>query len=154
MKPGVPADVHTAIANLQRLAELFRQRRGQLAQEAGLTEQQWHVLEEIATEHFMPSLFARHRRRTPAAVSRVIRTLLDRKLVSVSVSADDGRQRTYVLTPRGTKLLDGLRASRRRAIDTVWMDLDPADLSAFTRSSRALITRLEAYAARQQSTKE
>ena len=115
------ADVHAAIAQLQRLTDLFRQRRGQLAHEAGLTEQQWHVLEEIATEHFMPSLFARHRRRTPAAVSRVIRTLLDRKLVSVSVSPSDGRQRTYVLTPRGAKLLDGLRASRRRAIDTVWM---------------------------------
>jgi DNA-binding MarR family transcriptional regulator len=87
-------------------------------------------------------------------VSRVIRTLLDKKLVSVSVSAADGRQRTYVLTARGAKLLDGLRASRRRAIDTVWMDLDPADLAAFTRSSRSLITRLEAYAARHQPAQE
>jgi len=151
---GVRPEIHAAIANLQRLAELFRQRRGQLAQEAGLTEQQWHVLEEIATEHFMPSLFAKHRKRTPAAVSRVIRTLLDRKLISVSVSAADGRQRTYVLTPRGTTLLDGLRESRRRAIDTVWMDLPAADLAAFTRSSRALITRLEKYAARHRSAEE
>jgi len=151
---GVRPEIHAAIANLQRLAELFRQRRGQLAQEAGLTEQQWHVLEEIATEHFMPSLFAKHRKRTPAAVSRVIRTLLDRKLVSVSVSAEDGRQRTYVLTPRGTKLLDALRESRRRAIDTVWMDLAPGDLAAFTRSSHALITRLEKYAARHQPAEE
>ena len=144
--PALPA-VHRAIAQLGRLAELFGRRRVQLAQGAGLTEQQWHVLEEIATEQFMPSLFARDRERAPAAVSRLIRQLLDKQMVSVSVSPRDGRQRTYVLTAKGQRLLHGLRGRRQRAVDAIWMDLDPKALDAFTRFSTDLITRLETYAA-------
>jgi DNA-binding MarR family transcriptional regulator len=145
MKPAVD-DVHGAIAQLQRLADVFQQRRMQLAQSAGLTEQQWRVLEEIATEHFMPSMFARDRESTAAAVSRIIRQLLDKKLISVSVSPNDGRQRRYVLTARGARTLDALRESRREAIDSVWMGLDAAALRDFTRFSATLAERLEAYA--------
>ena len=39
-----------------------------------------------------------------------------------------------------------LRATRRRAIDAIWMDLDPRALAAFTEFSGGLISRLEAYA--------
>src|SRR5262245_13385349 len=145
--PALP-DVHRAIGQLQRLTELFGKRRVQLATGAGLSEQQWRVLEEIATEHFMPSMFARGRRSTAAAVSRIIRQLLDKQLVSVSVSRTDGRQRRYVLTVKGKRTLSALRTQRRRAIDAVWMDIDPEALDAFIRSSGELIGRLEAYAAR------
>ena len=138
-------DVHEAIGRLQRLAELFHQRRAQLAQGAGLTEAQWEVLERIASEHFMPSLFARHRESSAPAVSRIIRQLLRKKLITVSVSDTDGRQRRYQLTARGQKTLDALRATRRRAIDAVWMHLDQRALAAFTQFSGELITRLEAY---------
>lgn len=148
MKPA-PDAVHGAIGQLQRLAELFRRRRVQLAQAAGLSEEQWRVLEQIATEHFMPSLFARTRETSAAAVSRTIRQLLDKKLVSVTVARDDGRQRRYVLTAKGVRTLDGLRQRRRAAIDAIWMDLDPAELAAFTRFSGELAARLEAYAAEQ-----
>ena len=139
-------DVHEAIGRLQRLAELFHQRRAQLAQGAGLTEAQWEVLERIASEAFMPSLFARHRESSPPAVSRIIRQLLRKKLITVSVSDTDGRQRRYQLTARGQKTLDALRTTRSRAIDAVWMHLDPRALAAFTQFSGELITRLEAYA--------
>ena len=139
-------DVHEAIGRLQRLAELFHQRRAQLAQGAGLTEAQWEVLERIASEHFMPSLFARHRDSSAPAVSRIIRQLLRKKLITVSVSDTDGRQRRYQLTARGQKTLDALRATRSRAIDAVWMHLDPRALAAFTQFSGELITRLEAHA--------
>ena len=142
-------DVHEAIGRLQRLADLFHQRRTQLAQGAGLTEAQWEVLERIASEQFMPSLFARHRDSSPPAVSRIIRQLLRKRLITVSVSTTDGRQRRYQLTARGRKTLDALRGLRRRAIDTIWMDLDPRALAAFTDFSSELITRLEAYASRQ-----
>ena len=139
-------DVHEAIGRLQRLAELFHQRRAQLAQGAGLTEAQWEVLERIASEHFMPSLFARHRDSSAPAVSRIIRQLLRKKLITVSVSDTDGRQRRYQLTARGQKTLDALRATRSRAINAVWMHLDPRALAAFTQFSGELITRLEAHA--------
>ena len=59
--------VHRAIEALQRLSELFLGRRRQLAREAGLTESQWRLLEELADEDFMPSLFARRRDCTPTS---------------------------------------------------------------------------------------
>jgi DNA-binding MarR family transcriptional regulator len=142
------AGVHEAIGRLQRLAELFHQRRAQLAQGAGLTEAQWEVLERIASEQFMPSLFARHRESSAPAVSRIIRQLLTKKLITVSVSDTDGRQRRYRLTAKGERTVDLLQTSRRRAIDAVWMDLDPQGLAAFTTFSDELIARLESYAAR------
>jgi DNA-binding MarR family transcriptional regulator len=139
--------VHDAIANLQRLTALFHARRAQLASEAGLTEQQWEVLERIATEHFMPSLFARRRDSSAAAVSRLIRQLLDKRLVSASPREHDGRQRQYVLTAKGRRTLDGLRASRQAAIDQIWATLDHGDVATFTAVSAELIRRIEHFAA-------
>jgi DNA-binding MarR family transcriptional regulator len=138
--------VHDAIAKFTRLTDLFRSRRGQLAVEAGLTEQQWEVLERIATEHFMPSLFARHRDSSAAAVSRLIRQLLEKRLVSVSAREHDARQRRYVLTAKGRRTLDAVRANRQAAIDAIWSTLDPHALAAFTTISDELIRRIEAYA--------
>ncbi|MFN8545317.1 MAG: MarR family winged helix-turn-helix transcriptional regulator [Candidatus Binatia bacterium] len=143
--------VHAAIGELQRLTDLFRERRAQLARSVGLTEQQWQVLEEIATEHFMPSMFARARDSSAAAVSRTLRQLLDKGLVAVSVSPDDGRHRRYVLTPRGARTMERLRERRREAIEAIWMALDPAALRTFTHVSREIAGRIEAYAARQTS---
>jgi DNA-binding MarR family transcriptional regulator len=138
--------VHAAIESLQRLTALFQARRAQLAVDAGLTEQQWQVLEEIATDHFMPSLFARRRESSAAAVSRLVRQLLDKRLVSASVHEHDGRQRRYVLTAKGKRTLDGLRADRQSAIDAIWTSLDPRALATFTAVSAELVRRIEAYA--------
>ena len=139
--------VHDAIANLQRLTELFEARRAQLAFDAGLTEQQWEVLERIATEHFMPSMFARRRESSAAAVSRLTRQLLDKRLVSVSAREHDGRQRRYVLTAKGRRTLAGLRAGRQAAIDAIWASLDHHALATFNTVSLELIRRIERYAA-------
>src|SRR5262249_57016370 len=125
---------------------LLQRGRAQSGRGAGLPESQWEILERIAPQHFMPSLFARHRQSSAPAVSRVIRQLVRKKLITVSLSDTDGRQRRYQLTARGQRTLEALRASRRRAIDAIWMDLDPRALAAFTEFSGGLIARLEAYA--------
>ncbi len=138
--------VHRAISQLQRLTDLFQQRRAKLATQMGLTEQQWRVLEEISTEHFIPSLFARLRESSPAAVSKITRQLLTKKLVRVSVSHDDGRQRQYELTAKGRRLMEGLRARRQRAIDAIWMKLEPDALALFNHFSGQLIASIEQYA--------
>lgn len=135
-----------AIASLQRLTDLFQLRREQIAREAGLTPQQWKVLEEIGGEHFMPSMFARERDSTPAAVSKILRQLIDKGVVRVGVSEEDGRQRTYALTPDGRRVMARLRAARERAIEAVWNDLPPAQLESFRAFSNDLINRLESYA--------
>ena len=144
--------IHVSIAQLQKLAELFQQRRQQLAKRAGLSEQQWRVLEEISTEHFIPSLFARNRESSAAAVSKTLRQLLDKEFVRVSVSAADGRQRTYELTAKGQRAIERLRRERQRAIESIWSDLPVEDLRRFNRLGAELIARIERYASDEQKT--
>ena len=134
-----------AIEGLGRLSELFEQRRSQLAREVGLTPPQWRLLEEIATDAFMPSLFARRREQSAAAVSKALRPLIEQGLVSVAVSAADGRQRDYSLTSRGRRQLGRVHRSRERAIRAIWSDLDPRELARFARFSAELADRLESY---------
>jgi DNA-binding MarR family transcriptional regulator len=142
------AEIHRAIDCLRRLTEAFQRRRQQLAQGVGLTEHQWSVLEEISTDHFMPSMFAKSRESSPAAVSKVIRQLVDRGLVHVSLSKSDGRQRDYVLTPKGRKTMATLRTSREQAIDQVWSELPAAEVQRFVAFGNQLTTRLDDYAHR------
>lgn len=139
-------EIHAAIACLQRLSALFQQRREQLAETVGLSEQQWAVLEEISTEHFMPSLFAKKRSSSAAAVSKILRQLLDKRVVAVHIHQEDGRQRQYVLTANGKKKLEQLRLERAEAISNVWSSFSKQDLEAFTRFGDQLTERLEHYA--------
>jgi DNA-binding MarR family transcriptional regulator len=138
---------HEAIERLTQLTDLFRQRREQLAARAGLTVSQWSLLEEISTEQFMPSMFARSEETSRAAVSKVIRQLLDRNLVQVAISAVDGRQRDYALTPEGRAMLERLRVERRKAIDAIWLPLDADALQQFNEFTSLLISRIERFAA-------
>ena len=139
--------VHRSIAHLQRLTDLFQERRAQLAKRVGLTEQQWRVLEEISTEHFIPSLFAKSQESSPAAVSKVLRQLLDKEVVRVSVSESDGRLRQYELTQKGQRTMERLRRHREHAIDAIWSDLPADELRRFHALSAELIARIERYAA-------
>ena len=139
-------EIHAAIAGLQRLAELFVARRAQLAREAGITEAQWRLLESVEEEDFLPSMFARERECTPAAISRTLRQLLDAELVGVSIDPEDGRQRRYRLTARGRRVLAKLREGRARAIAAVWQPLGKRELARFARFAETLADRLEEYA--------
>jgi DNA-binding MarR family transcriptional regulator len=143
--PSGIAEIHGAIDCLGRLSEIFRQRRQELAASVGLTELEWSVLDEIENEHFMPSMFARRRESSPAAVSKILRQLQDKELVRVSVDASDGRQRNYELSPRGKRALAELRARRQHAIEHVWQRFDSATLESFTRFGNELIGKLERY---------
>jgi DNA-binding MarR family transcriptional regulator len=140
------ADAHAAIEVLGKLSELYRERREQLSASVGLTSQQWGVLEEIATEHFMPSLFARRRESSAAAVSKILRQVMDKGFVVASISKDDARQRTYSLTQKGKRVMETLRRSREAAIRDVWLALPGAGLRGFTELGTELMKRLEHYA--------
>lgn len=136
--------IHRAISVLQRLSDLFAERREQIARQARLTVPQWGLLEEIATAHFMPSMFAKRRAVTPAAVSKLIRSLLERDLIRASIADGDRRQRKYALTAAGRRTLDNVRTTRQTAIDEVWTDLSLADLRRFAKFGEMLGDRLEA----------
>lgn len=141
--------VHQSIARLQRLSDLFVARREELARRVGLTEQQWRVLEEISTEHFIPSMFARSQDSSAAAVSKVLRQLLDKDLVRVSISENDGRQRAYELSPAGKRAMTRLRRLRQDAIEEVWLALPHADLARWSELSLELIERIQQHAERE-----
>ncbi|MFQ5417531.1 MAG: MarR family winged helix-turn-helix transcriptional regulator [Myxococcota bacterium] len=144
--PQLPSqEIREAIRSLQRLTDLFRERRRALAREVDLTETQWRLLEEVAGEEFMPSLFARRQECAPSAVSRTLRQLLERELVAVAISPDDARQRNYRLTPRGRRTLRRLTALRERAIAAIWRGFSHQELGEFVRFASALCEGLESY---------
>jgi DNA-binding PadR family transcriptional regulator len=102
------------------------------------------VLGEIAAEDFGPRC-SRARRRGAAAVSKVIRQLLDRKLIETSISTEDARQRRYALSARGRQTMELVRQDRQRALDRVWSGIVARELASFTRFATALSERLEAH---------
>jgi DNA-binding MarR family transcriptional regulator len=144
-------NIFLAIEQLQQASALFSKRRAQLASAVGLTEAQWRVMEGIATQHFMPSLFAREQDHTGSAVSKLLRQLLAKKLIRVSIATGDARQRSYVLTATGVKVMDKLRELRSEAIEDVWAGLPPKELTAFNVFAEKLIARLRAKMERSQS---
>ncbi len=148
-KPPAATQVHAAIACLRRMTEAFARRRQQLALSVGLSEGQWGVLEEIATRHFMPSMFARTRSSSAAAVSKTLRQLLDKSLVSVGLSKSDGRQRAYVLTAKGQHVLRTLRDEREMAIEEIWLTLDGDQMRNFVSFGNQLCNRLEHYGSKE-----
>lgn len=136
-----------AVATLGRLATVFGERRKQLAESVGLTDQQWQALEEVQTEHFMPSLFAHKRETSAAAVSKILRQLSDKGLIQAALSPTDGRHRSYSVTDAGRTLLAALRAERERAIREVWLKLEASELRAFSGLGGRLAEGLERLAA-------
>jgi DNA-binding MarR family transcriptional regulator len=94
----------------------------------------------------MPSMFARRRKCTSAAISKILRQLLDRKFIQVAIGKSDARQREYSLTTSGKRLVQRLRRERVKAIDAVWRDLPRAELKEFAAFGDELATRLESYA--------
>src|SRR6202050_5531546 len=92
--------IFRAIEAMTSLAEIFGRRREVLARDAGITIEQWRVLEEISTEHFIPSMFARSRDSSAAAVSKILRQLLDGGLVSAAIGQTGPRKRAYKWTDK------------------------------------------------------
>jgi DNA-binding MarR family transcriptional regulator len=140
--------IHEAIEQLATLADVFERRREFLASEAGITVEQWRVIEEIAAHRFMPSMFARRRESSAAAVSRTLRQLLEARLVSVAISRSDGRNREYRLTTSGARVLTSLKKSREAAIQSVWMALGSSEIKSFSEFANKLVQAIEAYSGR------
>jgi len=136
-----------AIGALLRLSELVERRRRQLARDAGLTERQWHVLEGIEHDRFIPSLFARDRETAPASVSRTLGQLQERGWVRASIAPGDRRQRSYGLTAQGRQLIGRLQKAREEALEAVWDALPAHEVAEFARFAGLLADRLEAHAA-------
>jgi DNA-binding MarR family transcriptional regulator len=143
--------IHQAIEQLAMLVDVFERRRDTLAVEAGVTVEQWRVMEEIGSRRFMPSMFARRRESSAAAVSRILRQLLDAGLVSVAISQSDGRNREYRLTPAGERVLADLKRSREVAIESVWMTQEASEIDSFAEFAKKLVRAIEQYSRRDET---
>jgi DNA-binding MarR family transcriptional regulator len=137
--------IFRAIEAMTALAEIFERRREVLARDAGITIEQWRVLEEISTERFIPSMFARSRDSSAAAVSKILRQLLDAGLVSAAIGRADRRNRSYKLTAKGHRTLAELRASRQAAIEAIWTGFSRDELASFSTFAIKLSDRIERY---------
>lgn len=135
-----------AVEVFGQLAGLYEERRRQLAESVGLTIVQWQALEQVQHEHFMPSMFAAQRESSAAAVSKVLRQLVDKGLVVATLSDKDGRQRDYNVTERGRLLLDDVREQRQRAIAEIWMKLASDELEHFVGFGRKVAQKLDTWA--------
>jgi len=135
-----------AVEVLGRLAALFDERRRQLAEGAGLTVVQWQALEQVQHEHFMPTMFAAQRSSSTAAVSKVLRQLVDKGLIVASLSEKDGRQRDYKVTEQGEQILAYVREQRKRAISEIWLKLGHEDLGQFISIGGQIAERLDEWA--------
>lgn len=94
----------------------------------------------------MPSMFARRRDCSPAAISRGLRELRDAGLVEASIAAEDGRQRVYRLTSRGRAALRRMQRQRERAVEAVWTRFSARELRSFVRFADQLSASLSHYA--------
>ncbi len=137
--------IFRAIEAMTALAEIFERRREVLARDAGITIEQWRVLEEISTQHFIPSMFAKSRDSSAAAVSKILRQLLDTGLVSAAIGSTDRRNRHYKLTAKGLRTLSELRSAREKAIEAIWTGFSRDELAAFSNFASTLSDRIEHY---------
>lgn len=97
----------------------------------------------------MPSMFARSRESSAAAVSKTLRQLVDKGFVERSVGTADGRQRKYQLTAKGKRTMSRLRQRREEAIRQVWMQIDDASLRSFIGFSEKLAAGLSTLLGRE-----
>jgi len=96
----------------------------------------------------MPSMFARSRQSSAAAVSKTLRQLIDKGLVSAAIDEKDGRQRHYELTDKGQRAIGQLRQNREAAVQDIWMTFEPKQLQTFTEFATELCSKLDRYSRR------
>ena len=137
--------IHAAIEALRELADAFDRRRAALAREVGLTVESWRALEEIATAHFVPSMFALRRKSSAAAVSKILRQLEATGLIRSTIAKHDARGRAFHLTAKGSARRAKLRGARFRAIDAIWTTLDARDVAGFAAFAAKLVARIARF---------
>lgn len=115
-------------ANMNRslTMSLLRAREGVMAHFRPLllkyevTEQQWRVLRVLAeTNAVDASELAERASVLPPSLTRIIRTLQDRKFITRSKLDNDGRRVILNITPAGVDLLEKLAPERRSIYQSI-----------------------------------
>lgn len=85
---------------------------------AGATEQQWRVLRVLADQGGIDvTTLAYGAMLRPPSLTRILKELLDRNLISRDVDAEDGRRSIVTISPSGRALVDETAAAYLRTLD-------------------------------------
>lgn len=91
---------------LSRLSKMMQMRLEALLRDHDLTRLEWCVLSGVALEgHDSPSDLAEHVGITRPAVSRLLKTLVQRELIERKLRDTDGRSRKLNVTAKGKELI-------------------------------------------------
>ncbi len=108
--------------------------------EPRLTLAQYVALQAVAEGELGGSELARRAAVSPAAVSQLLTSLEEAKMVERLRTTDDRRRQVLKLTPLGERTLGSAKALLRRRLATLLSDLPDPEADALARS----LSRLEA----------
>jgi DNA-binding MarR family transcriptional regulator len=147
----------SVVLTLFDIANVLGRLGDELSCRAGLTTQQWLLLLQIAGdpnfatpkdqprrdgEGVMASEIARARGVSRASVSMLVSQLLRRGLVRQEAQSGDRRRKQLTVTSTGRRALAEVDTARRRANESLFAGLTPAERRRLLQSLRACLERL------------
>jgi homoprotocatechuate degradation regulator HpaR len=130
--------------NLLRAREAVMQNFRTLLNQFGVTEQQWRVVRVLAErDRIDASAIARASCILPASLSRILRDLERRKLLSTRHPTHDSRRVIAKLTPRGEKLYRAIAVRSELIYQYIERAVGIRAVAALSAALRRLTLRLE-----------
>ncbi len=119
---------------LLRAREATMQRFRPILKSAGMTEQQWRVLRTLAeVDQAGVGELAERCALRPPSMTRIVRNLVDRGLVTRRTDSDDQRRSRLSITPAGIELIAELSPRINAAYEGIRQDLGAEDYTEVLR---------------------
>lgn len=113
---------------------------------AGLTDQQWRILRVLADAEFLDAKgIAERALLYPPSVTRIVKELIERNLITRSADPNDGRRSVISITHFGRELVVNTSRHTRVLLDQYAATFGADRLKAFTDEATALIAALEPF---------
>ena len=131
--------------SLHQLMHAYKRALRQAYAEAGLALNVSHIRTLKAIRRQAPCTaqhIAHHTQRDKAQITRLLRELIDADIIVRTPHPDDRRSQMLSLTEHGRAVLTQVDACEREAHTRLSSGMAPADLEAFLRLSRLMISNL------------
>lgn len=113
---------------------------------ANVTEQQWRVLRVLADAEYLDAKgIADQALLYAPTVTRILKEMLDRKLIKREADPDDGRRSIISITDEGRALVVGTAKHTKKLLDGYALAFGPERLEAFKAEALALARALERF---------
>lgn len=115
--------------------------------EAGVTDQQWRVLRVLADAGPLDAAgIAARALLYPPSVTRIVRELVERGLLSRATDDDDRRRWVIAITPEGERFMQHTAEHTAQLLQAYAKAFGPARLTAFIEEASALTQMLSQFA--------